>query len=574
MGKKPDLNSVLHPYGGSPGQTGKKVIHQACACGRLFGVEIYHTVNLATDPDLGDLLRMGKLGCLVCPDCEKEFRPAEPLVVHDPNVPVLAILAPEDLRHKELELRVDLLSRLSADPADVPEYVKVVPVVYSVEQLTELIEFARRQDSQVTSAFFDKRREHELVVREEELLAQKEDLLGKEEDLIALRVALEKKEQAIARERLELERERSALRALSLDLTAREQALRGREEGVEISGGDTERGVGPTNVAGGVQKEVERWLASGEQTAHFMFDGRLLLTSHQSDLECFCAEEPVVLIQLHLFSDYPFTAIVAHPPGIPEKALCWPLDVTSADQSVLLHLADRFVFQLDLYDEESAHVSSWEIASPLEENVRMILERSEKNLIRPESLDFGAANQIFERMAIKDRLGRKQHNFSKSSFTELPSVGAVRLALSIVSYWSEPANEHYLLLVKSFPMKYWRDIRERVVKKAIEFGLRFGGTLVDLACELGLVPSIKELLTLSLANFAEVCLRLKPNDLDPLQEWENWKNLLADCVKFGVSVDSQVEKLAAASARRARETTSRIEDETEPGGDLSLLMDE
>ena len=82
--------------------------------------------------------------------------------------------------------------------------------------------------------------------------------------------------------------------------------------------------------------------------------------------------------------------------------------------------------------------------------------------------------------------------------------------------------------------------------------------------------SREELLHAAVSSFAEVSLRLKPSDLDPSQEWENWKLLLADCAVEGVQVDPKIEELAAAAARRVEPMV----DEASAGGDLSLLSEE
>ena len=54
-----------------------------------------------------------------------------------------------------------------------------------------------------------------------------------------------------------------------------------------------------------------------------------------------------------------------------------------------------------------------------------------------------------------ERIGAQRHNFHRDSFVEIGSVGAARIAVSIVGYWSEQQNFEYLILNRSFPLEFF-----------------------------------------------------------------------------------------------------------------------
>lgn len=570
-------------YQGLPGRTHQVVIHYTCyGCGLTFGAKAWRTVNVASDPELADLLSRGELNTLTCPGCNASCLPNLPLVYHDPQARHFALLLPEAMRHLELDARRALLAELDADEAPIPDYVKRVEVAFGTAGLVKLLDDSiealspkDREDEPARLAALHAQRQAELEQREEALLAREEDLLAKQEDLVSTRAKLEHAEDALAQARRDLEREREALRALSLDLEARERALRERERKVEAAASAaapapdapaepapaaTSVAVAPT-LEGRPQAEVDRFRAGDRPAQHLLHEGRVFLFAKlgAEAASALGAVEPTLVVQLHRLAGVPLVTLAALPSdgtGGEDRAagaLYWQLDpATPADRSLLAKLGEDFHLDLDLYDEEARPLRSWEIQAPLSENVRHLLSRVDAWLASPPpgAGQFEEAVQAYRELG-EERLGRKQHNFSADSFPDLATPAAARLALGIVSYWSEPENEDYLTLVKSFPLLYWRGVRERVVRRALEFGLRLPAPLRDFALERKLAASKEELLRSLVSSFAEVSLRIKPSDLDPGQEWENWKLLLADCVQVGVQVDPEMEELAAAAARRA-----------------------
>ena len=599
-----DSNQSTLAYAGQPGKTRQEAIHYTCEqCGHLFGAEVYCAVNVDADPGVAELLEQGELNSLTCPSCEAANSPNLPLIYHNPGASCFALLLPETLRHQELTEKARVLTELAADPADVPAYVKQAEVVFGTAGLLSLMD--RTQDA--AAAAWEREKDHieqrelleqrqrDLEQREASLLGREEDVQAKQEDLISRRTKLERDKDELAQGWAELTREREALQALSVDLEAQEREMRERartriyDESREMPLPEAREDVdehqattlaSPLALEGRPQEEVDRWRASDDRSMYLLHDDTVYLLA-KPECEIYARllkGAPSAMVQLFGFTGGPMVSLVVTPGDIPvedckpEEAIYWYLDPGSlTGRDILNCLAQEFSLQLDIYDEESRPVATWQVQVPLAENVADILRRADVQLEAMEQLhrDFTAAVEDYAAMG-EDRLGRKQHNFSPDSFQTLPSPAAARLALGIVSYWSEPDNQDYLLLVKSFPVSHWRDIRRRVVKRALDFGLSLSPPLTDFALEEKMAGSREDLLHAAVASFAEVSLRLKPSDLDPAQEWENWKLLLADCAVEGVQVDPKIEELAAAAARRVEP----VVDEASAGGDLSLLEEE
>lgn len=572
------------PFTGRAGKTRRKSIQVGCDCGHGIAAEVYVSIDVSDRPDLAEAYFNDGLKRITCPSCGREHALEAPVVVHDPRIPLFALLIPPALRHRELQLTATLLSVIGEEGVDVPLYVKHPEVFYQRDGLWEALQRAkttlRGKGAPDDSALLA--REDELTQREEDLYAREEDLLAREEQLIASRREVEEHQHQIDRERKDIERERQALRALAMDLSSREQALRERSrvqppppppEAFSSDGQDGQEGV--TVLQGRPEAQVNQWRAGDARVAAILHEQEVFLLARPGEaLSTLREKPPQLLIQLHLLEGLPLVALVLREAEEGAYSLFWPLDMRQAeDVAVLERLEQRFAVRLDLYDDESRPVTGWQLEAPLELNAARILERAREVLAAAgdgEGLDFEVASDAFEELG-DERLGRKRHNFSEDSFTDLPSPAAARLATGITAYWSEPGNEDYLLFVKSFPLQHWREIRQRVVERALEFGLRLSPALMRFAVEHGLVESREQALRTALASFAEVSLRLKPCDLDPVHEWENWKLLIEDCIAAEVEVEAQIEELATAAGRKARQVSMPPEDETAPGGDLTLL---
>jgi hypothetical protein len=88
--------------------------------------------------------------------------------------------------------------------------------------------------------------------------------------------------------------------------------------------------------------------------------------------------------------------------------------------------------------------------------------------------------------------------------------------------------------------------------------------LRQIAVEHAIIPDQVSLTQRLLANFAEVCVGLRPNDLDPLEEWENWDALIKLAERHGVGMDPDIVELAEGSLKRAEEFEELDEGPMEP----------
>jgi HEAT repeat protein len=128
-----------------------------------------------------------------------------------------------------------------------------------------------------------------------------------------------------------------------------------------------------------------------------------------------------------------------------------------------------------------------------------------------------------------------------------------RAALALVTRWSEPNAEAYLVEIRSFPLPRWRKLRARVIKRAFELGLAVPRTLVERAQkELGALPQWPEIVAQSMKRFAEISAHDQPNDLSASEEAGNWELLLREAAQAGIPIDQEYKALCAAAQRRAR----------------------
>ena len=236
-------------------------------------------------------------------------------------------------------------------------------------------------------------------------------------------------------------------------------------------------------------------------------------------------------------------------------------------QPVLDALLRDFVVDVIFHLPDGAFHGRRTFNEPLAANLRTGIDiwRAGRNT------DRAAARRLFEAPEY-DRVGRLKHNFHGESFQEIRSAAEARLALGILSYWSAPERRDYLLRIKSFPETLLEVLNRRVLQGALDYGLCMEPHLRQRTLDLKLVESSPALVKMALANFAEVCLNLKPNDLDPLDTWDNWESLLALADELDVHVDEEIEELASLAMERAREAAQAGESQEMAADDAGIEM--
>jgi hypothetical protein len=265
-----------------------------------------------------------------------------------------------------------------------------------------------------------------------------------------------------------------------------------------------------------------------------------------------------IFVQYFQLENYPLVALLLarlDERGQALESMAWPLDVASAsDRAVLDALGQRCALRFAFYERKGTLLKTWDLAAPLESNVRRIWERAEERLTDP-TRKAGMFGRAVDAYLSKDfeRLSTMRHNFKADSFVDAKTLSAVKLAAGIVGYWSGEDMFELLIANRSFPLHMFEAIQRRVVERALDMGLYLNQPLRDFARSSGLGGDDAELCKRLLTSFAERCLGLKPSDLNPLEQWENWDALLTFAEEIGYQPEPEVLELAEASLRRAQD---------------------
>lgn len=248
----------------------------------------------------------------------------------------------------------------------------------------------------------------------------------------------------------------------------------------------------------------------------------------------------------------------------------WPTDIFDDHRSILNRLSEQMELTVVLFadadhDEDAPEPAAFRVNSPLESNLEWIREH-----IAEITDEDGVSTDAFQTAATEfvdpafDRVGSMTHNFGDPMFRDAQTPAELKLATSVLGYWSEPNQFEYLVANRSYPLDDFRRMRRAVVDRAVQTGIFLPESLRTVAIDQGIASDEPDLLERLLANFSEVSVRLKSNDLDAEQEWENWESLLDTARELGVTIDQEVVELAEASLTRARE--QREMEAENPGG--------
>jgi hypothetical protein len=271
-----------------------------------------------------------------------------------------------------------------------------------------------------------------------------------------------------------------------------------------------------------------------------------------------------MFVQYFQLENYPLVALLLarlDERGQAIESLAWPLDVASAsDRAVLDALSERCALRFAFYERKGTLLKTWDLAAPLESNVRWIWQRAEERLTDP-TRKAGMFGRAVDAYLSKDfeRLSTMRHNFHADSFADAKTPSKVKLAAGIVGYWSGEDMFELLIANRSFPLHMFEAIQRRVVERALEMGIYLNQPLRAFARGQGLVGPDMETCKRLLTNFAERCVGLKPSDLNPLEQWENWDALLTFAEEIGYQPEPEILELAEASLRRAQEYEDGLE---------------
>ncbi|MEE2756828.1 MAG: CpXC domain-containing protein [Myxococcota bacterium] len=223
-----------------------------------------------------------------------------------------------------------------------------------------------------------------------------------------------------------------------------------------------------------------------------------------------------------------------------------------AHDDALHRLSNDFRLRIE-FTSEGDVVSSLSVHEALASNVKQAIDDSSAERTKA-ALD-ALNTPTFEPLA------GIRHSFSEGQFGELLTAAETHIALSIVSYWSQPELTEHLLYRLGFPKDWWVELQRRCCEAAIHFGLYTGASLRGLMQKVGNHNTEEQLLKQLLGHYVEVNLNLRPNELDPVTLWENWDQLLVWADSLGIAVDAQVEEVAAQALNLAE---NFAEDAAEP----------
>lgn len=533
-------------YAGRTASTRTERVVYSCPCGERFAADVWRAVDVR-DAAEAKKLHDGTLNRVRCPSCEASAEVQLPVVFHDGAAERLVLVLPDGLRHRELAERAALFAALADDGVAPPAYVLEPHVVFGAAGLRALLA------PPASEAAFDASSEPVAVaaaVRTAEqatLPAEAEPTAPRPSDkpALALLPSLQDDETPLPQ---------PAWGATRVDGRAPEP----------LPQENTRPHVAVPDPRAAV---TERWIAGREGPAAFLVEDRVLVCASlpPAALEAFLPGHIELRAQLHRLPSYPLlalTLLALDPPGGPSRprpeearVLSLALDIARAAHRVVLEaLGRRCVLELELYDSQYLPVVTHPVAAPLEENVRRLVAEAKDALER-----LAPATRSFERARTQflspgyDRLGRTPIDLPADE-EPLDRPGPVRAALSTVARWSEPNAEAYLTEIRSLPLAHWRQLRARVVRRALDTGIAVPRPLVERTVKDHTMPlpSWPELLEIQVKRFTEVAARLKPNDLSATEEADNWELLMRECSLAGVVMDDEVRKLAHASLKRAR----------------------
>lgn len=278
----------------------------------------------------------------------------------------------------------------------------------------------------------------------------------------------------------------------------------------------------------------------------------------RANFDAFSGEGLRVLVQYQEIEGVPFVGLVLavfDEEGQAIDSLGWMLHIAdSDDRHILAELRRDLHVRFGLYDEGGELVRGWEASLPLGANLSWIVERVEKRLHENAPHD-AAVQQARQTFSSKDfpHIGMMRHNFHKDSFLEINAPSEAKLAVGIVNYWSRGEVFDYLIGNRAFSLDHFREIQRRVVTAALEWGIALPEVLRDFAIEENFASSLANLTQSLVATFAEVSVGVRHNDLDPLEEWENWEGLIELAQQSAVQPEPEVLELAEVALKRAQD---------------------
>ncbi len=300
-----------------------------------------------------------------------------------------------------------------------------------------------------------------------------------------------------------------------------------------------------------VLSEFDRWRERDEAGSKLVNDDAVQLRARidADELGELGGQDLRALLQLHQMSQYPLVtltlATASTLSGQSGTPFTFHFDVADPkDRDVLDRLADRFSFELFVYDMDYAEIHQRTVAAPLGSNVRYVIALALESL---ETLDsdgksLAAAIQTFDDPRY-DRLGRRHQfarNFKDSILDNLQSAPDLQKALLLCETFSDAEHEEYLVATRSYPFDRWARRRLRVIGKALKAGLWMGPELAQIAVSEELAGSRKELVSQCQKNFSRFAA-MDDCELDADSIAQNWEFLDREAQRLGISEPARID---------------------------------
>ena len=535
--------------------------------GDAFSWPVYKSIDYTAEK--GALYRSlveNTLNQALCPNTGATYDLAVPVAIHDSSQKRFALFVPQSLRHRCFDFKQELISAFQQSSEMVPRYVSEFTIIFNASDFESLSDNTKGVN----------------LDAERQQLAEVRERIDKERD--QLNAVKRKNEDA----RLAFESEKSQFniekRTLEVEKLNLEQKLLEQSQGYDMEPPvestqivtddqflevlDDEAGFELLGEASDFIEIEEDFDISPSRSGFpisskgFVKDKKRSVQLINDDVVAIAESTPPVVsalsegtsffIQMHEIEDHSLISLMLAKLDSEGKIIheiSWPLDLNDPQHKAVidkLRLNPRL--RVGLYDTTGALSNGFKIQAPLASNLEWMLGRTKGSGAIP----FSTLSETFISKNFEKLVGMK-HGFSFDSFETIESPAAAKLAAGIVGYWSTDDMLAHLIGNRSFPLHQFRRIQERVIRGATEFGIYLNEVLRNRAVEIGISDSQRSLIQLMFANFAEVSVALRNNDLSPTEQWENWDSLLTTGESLGIPPDSDVVELAENSLKRAQD---------------------
>jgi hypothetical protein len=491
-------------------ETVRQSLGLTCDCGQRVEASVLRVINLGSHPELLDSLLADRLNLVRCVACGREFPAATPVFVHDPGRARYVCCYPSAWRSQELELRIQFYQELLDAGGTLPACVRAAAFVFGARAAAQALERA------VPPSPWTMGQEEELR------LGDLPEELERGEAWVVAPLG------------------QAAGRAGGPETESVRELREEDFEGVEDAGQARSRD----------EEMLRQWREGGQDHHTYLAEGAVCVLQLCAEPEAFSGRLDV-FFQLHRLENFPLIALVLladHGQGR-LRSLVWLFNLDNpADAEQLEALSHRFEVRVRLFDAGYACRCSLVLSPPLEPNVAYALGEARRWLtgIEPGRRNFFLAASKFDASSLA-RLGAGPKAPDPGAFRDLPTPAVTSLALEILTYWSSRDKAEYLIFVKSFPLARFHAILAAVLGRAAYFGLAMTKKMRRLSVELGLYPSEAALVRAQTGAFAEVALGLKPNDLDPGAQADNWARLGETAALLGVELEPDLARLIEAA---------------------------